>query len=126
VPPDQGSPHPPRVLIYSAYASARLAIAARVVEADGMLGKAVPASELIEAIRQIAGGRRVFEDLSRDALADAAAGLDDADLPVLMMRLDGEPLRAIAETLRTDEHDIARRLERLVARVRPRMPAAVR
>jgi len=114
-------PHPARVLIYSAYASERLAIAARVVQADGMLDKAVEASTLIEAIQQIASGGRVFPDLSRDALVDAASGLDEADLPVLMMRLDGEPIPAIASTLRTDEHDIARRLDRVVARVRPRI-----
>jgi len=40
---------------------------------------------------------------------------------VLMMRLDGEPIPAIASTLRADEHDITRRLDRLVARVRPRL-----
>jgi two-component system response regulator DevR len=112
---------PPRVLIYSAYASARLAIAARVVQADGMLGKGVPASELIAAIREIAGGGSVFPELSRDALVDAAAGVDESDHRVLMLRLDGEPVHAIAETLRTDEHDIGRRLDRLAARIRPRM-----
>jgi DNA-binding NarL/FixJ family response regulator len=112
-----------RVLIYSAYASERLSIAARVVQADGMLDKAVPATELIDAIHELANGRSVFPDLSRDALVDAAADLDDADLPVLMMRLDAEPIQAIAQTLRTDEQDIARRLDRLVARVRPRVDA---
>jgi DNA-binding NarL/FixJ family response regulator len=115
--------HPARVLIYSAYASERLAIAARMVRADGMLDKAVDAGTLIEAIRQIASGGSVFPDLSRDALADAASGLRDADLPVLMMRLDGEPIHAIASTLRTDEREIAKRLDRLVARVRPRIAA---
>jgi two-component system response regulator DesR len=114
-------PHPARVLIYTAYASERLAIAARVVQADGMLDKAVEASTLIEAIKQIARGGRVFPDLSRDALVDAASDVDEADLPVLMMRLDGEPIPAIASTLRADEHDITRRLDRLVARVRPRL-----
>ena len=62
-------------------------------------------------------------ELSRDALVDAASGLDEADLPVLMMRLDGEPAGAIARTLRTDEHDVGRRLDRLVARIRPRIGA---
>jgi DNA-binding NarL/FixJ family response regulator len=117
-------PDPIRVLIYSAYASERLAIAARVVQADGVLDKAVPASELIDAILEIASGGRVFPDLSRDALVDAATGLDDADLPVLMMRLDGEPVAANAQTLRTDERDVARRLERLAGRIRPRIAAA--
>jgi DNA-binding NarL/FixJ family response regulator len=118
-------PHPARVLIYSAYASERLAIAARVVQADGILDKTVSAGELIDAIHEVAHGRPVFPELSRDALVDAASGLDDADLPVLMMRLDGEPIHAIAETLRTGEHDIARRLDRLVGRVRPRIADAI-
>ena len=111
------------MLIYSAYASERLAIAARMVQADGMLDKAVDAGTLIDAIQQIACGGCVFPDLSRAALVDAASGLRDADLPVLMMRLDGEPIHAIASTLRTDERDIAKRLDRLVARVRPRIVA---
>jgi DNA-binding NarL/FixJ family response regulator len=116
-------PEPIRMLIYSAYASPGLAIAARVVRADGVLEKGVEVSTLIDSIRQIADGRPVFPDLSRDALAATAAGLDEADLPVLTLALDGVPVDTIAETLRTDEHDIARRLERVVAQVRPRIAA---
>jgi len=40
---------PLRVLIYSAYASPALAIAARAAQADGMLDKSAPASALLDA-----------------------------------------------------------------------------
>ena len=65
----------------------------------------------------------MIPDVSHDDLAAASARLDGADRPVLAMLLDGEPLDAIAETLRSDERDVARRTGRLVARLRPRLVA---
>jgi DNA-binding NarL/FixJ family response regulator len=41
----------PAVLIYSAYADGSLAIAAMVAGADGLVNKAAPAAELIDALR---------------------------------------------------------------------------
>jgi DNA-binding NarL/FixJ family response regulator len=113
-------PDPLRVLIYSAYAGPALAIAARLVQADGLVGKTEPAAALLNAIRRIARGQSAIPDVTSDELADAAARLDEADLPILAMLLDGEALPAIAETLNTDEREIAWRMEKLVGRLRPR------
>ena len=53
----------------------------------------------------------------------AVAKLDDEDLPVLAMLLDGEPLDAIARALRTDPAEVARRAQRIVGRLRPQLGA---
>jgi DNA-binding NarL/FixJ family response regulator len=116
-------PDPVRVLIYSAYAGPGLAIAARLSRADGVVDKADPATTLVDAIRRIAEGDTVIPAVSHDDLSSASARLDDADRPVLAMLLDGEPPDAIAETLRSDERNIARRTGRLVARLRPQLVA---
>jgi hypothetical protein len=58
-------------------------------------------------------------DIPRDAYAAAAARIDDADLPVLALLLDGESLDAIAEALRIDRTEIAWRAQRIIGRLRP-------
>jgi DNA-binding NarL/FixJ family response regulator len=116
-------PDPLRVLIYSAYAGPALAIAARVAQADGLVDKTAPATALLDAIRRVAHGHAVIPDVAHDELADAVARLDELDLPILAMLLDGEPLPAIAETLNTDEREIAWRAEKLIGRLRPRAGA---
>jgi DNA-binding NarL/FixJ family response regulator len=47
-------PEAPRVLIYTAYASPALTIAARAVQADGVVDKSETAATLLDAIRRIA------------------------------------------------------------------------
>ena len=92
VPPHQvPAPGTPRVLIYTAYASPALAIAARAAQADGLLDKSEPAPALIDAIRRIADGETVMPTVSRGEFEAAVARLDDADLPIFAMLLDGAP-----------------------------------
>jgi DNA-binding NarL/FixJ family response regulator len=113
-------PDPVRVLIYSAYAGPALAIAARLAQADGLVDKTAPATALLDAIRRVAHGQSVMPDIAHEVLVEAVARLDEPDLPILAMLLDGESLPAIAETLNTDEHEIAWRAEKLIGRLRPR------
>jgi len=112
--------HPPAVLIYSAYASAALTLAARAAQADAVVNKAEPVSVLLTAIRRVADGERVIPAVPRDAYEAAVERIDDTDLPVLAMLLDGEPLEAIAEALRTDRAEVAWRAQRIIGRLRPR------
>jgi len=109
-----------RVLIYSAYAGPALAIAARAAQADGLVDKTAPATALLDAIRRIAHGQSVIPDVAHEELVEAVARLDEPELPILAMLLDGEPLPAIAETLNTDENEIDWRAEKLIGRLRPR------
>ena len=52
------------------------------------------------------------------------ARLDDTDLPIFAMLLDGAPVPEIAEGLQTDEREAARRAKKIVARLRPRLDRA--
>jgi DNA-binding NarL/FixJ family response regulator len=114
-------PGTPRVLIYTAYANPALTIAARAAQADGLLDKSEPAPVLMAAIRRIADGETVMPTVSRSEFEAAVARLEDTDLPIFAMLLDGAPLPTIAEGLRTDDRAAARRAQKIVGRLRPRL-----
>ena len=112
-------PNPPGVIIYSAFASQALALAARVAHADAVVDKTEPVSSLLAAIRAVAAGGTLLPAISREAYETATARLSDDDLPVLAMLLGGETLPAIAHALRTDQAEIAWRDQRIIGRLRP-------
>lgn len=112
---------PPAVIIYSAYWSHALVLAARAAGADGVVDKAEPVQRLLAAIRAAADGELAMPAVSRDAYLAAVAKLDDDDLPVLAMLLDGASVDAIAAALRTDPAEVSVRAERIVGRLRPRV-----
>ena len=114
-------PHPPGVIIYSAYAGPALTLAARAAQADGVVDKAAPVHSLLTSLRCVANGEQVLPPVLRDAFESAVARLDDDDLPVFAMLLDREPLDSIAEALRTEPAEVTRRVQRIVGRLRPRL-----
>ena len=89
-----------------------------------LLDKSEPAPALIAAIRRIADGETVLPTVSRGEFEAAVARLADTDLPIFAMLLDGAPVPAIAEGLRTDEREAARRAQKIVARSRRGSTAA--
>ena len=115
----------PKVLIYSAYADAWLGFAARAAGADGIASKAAPARELYELIRRVASGEAVLPPVSAEHLNDAAARLDPEDLPLLGLLLDGTAPHDIADTLRIAPGALPGRIDRVLARLRVDVPAAV-
>jgi DNA-binding NarL/FixJ family response regulator len=108
----------PKVLIYSAYADAELAIPAILAGADGLLHKSAPASELYNAIRTVARGERVMPPVTGDLVRAFSERLDEADLPVLGLALDGSAPAEIAATLRLDAADVAGQVDRMLERSR--------
>jgi two-component system, NarL family, response regulator DevR len=116
-------PNAPRVVVYSAYASPALVLAARVAAADAVVDKTEPVVNLLAAIRSVAGGAPVLPVVPRDAYEGAVRRLDDQDLPVFAMLLDGESRAAIAQALRTDRTEIAWRTRRILGRLAPRIRA---
>jgi DNA-binding NarL/FixJ family response regulator len=110
---------PPAVVIYSAYAGPRLAIAARIAGADALVDKRAPASELLDAIRRAAAGDAQIPDVPPDLQQAAILRLAPDDVPVASMLLAGTTHQGIAETLATDRRDIVRRVRRIVGRLRP-------
>jgi DNA-binding NarL/FixJ family response regulator len=116
-------PHPPAVIIYSAYAGPALTLAARAAQVDGVVDKAEPVRTLLTAIRRVALGEVVLSPIPGDVFGAAVAKLEDDDLPVFAMLLDREPVDSIARTLRTDEAEVGWRAQRIIGRLRPRLGA---
>jgi two-component system, NarL family, response regulator DevR len=110
---------PPAVVVYAAYTSPALALAARAAGADGLVDKAHPVRLLLDAIRTAAEGGRVIPGVPQHAYAAAVERIDDADLPVLAMLLDGTTVEGIAAALRRDPGEVAWRAQRIVGRLCP-------
>jgi two-component system response regulator DevR len=110
---------PPAVVIYSADAGPRLALAARIAGADALVDKRAPASELLDAVRRAAAGRSSLPQVSAEQQEAAISRLAPDDVPVASMLLAGTSQQGIAETLATDRRDVARRARRIVGRLRP-------
>jgi DNA-binding NarL/FixJ family response regulator len=110
----------PRVVLYTADGDPTLHVTARVAGADGLVDKAAPAAELFEAIRLVARGQTALPPLGRAELDAAAHKVDDEDLALLAMLVDRTEPSEAAATLRLDRRRMARRIERLLGRLRAR------
>jgi DNA-binding NarL/FixJ family response regulator len=110
---------PPAVVVYAAYTGPALALAARAAGADALVDKADPVRRLLHAIRTAADGGQAIPPAARDAYAAAVERIDDADLPVLAMLLDGTTVEDIAAALRSEPGEVAWRAQRIVGRLCP-------
>jgi two-component system, NarL family, response regulator DevR len=110
-------PHPPRVLIYSAFSDPTLGIAAAVAGADGLLSKNAPPDELLDAIRMVARGRTVLPAPPPERIGACAAKLDPEDVPVFAMLMERLPGSEIAEVLGIDDTDLAIHVKRVLGRL---------
>ena len=114
----------PRVLIYSAYADAALAVPAVVAGADGLIHKSVTAHELVEAVRLVAKGTPVFPDVSAEELGRAMEQLDLEDRPIVAMLMDHESELEIAGALRREPDDVRAAISRVLGRLRVAVPGS--
>ena len=116
----------PRVVAYTEVGDPALEVALRVAGADGLVDKQAAPNELFEALRTVAGGRTSLPLVTPAQLRAAAARVESDDLALLAMLVDRTPPSDVAATLRLDPRRMARRIERLLARLRPRAgtPAA--
>jgi DNA-binding NarL/FixJ family response regulator len=105
-------PEPPRVIIYSAFADAGLAVRARIAGAEGVLAKATDPRVLLDALRDGAPST-----LDARALRALGERLDPEDLPVLGMLAHGTPAREIAITLGLEESWLEARRWAMLARL---------
>jgi DNA-binding NarL/FixJ family response regulator len=113
----------PRVLVYSAYADARMRVPALLAGADGLLNKRAGARELFEAVRLVARGHRVLGAIGREQLAAAAEVLGADEAPIIAMLLDDTELPEIARVLGVPAVTVERRIERMLERLRVETPA---
>jgi two-component system, NarL family, response regulator DevR len=118
-------PRPPRVVIYSAYANDHLAASCVVAGADALLNKGGLGSELCEAIRAVAHGRRVLPRIPRPMAELLSRRLTDAELPIFAMLLGGTRPFEIRQALDISQPELAayeaamlRKLEALPGEVR--------
>jgi two-component system, NarL family, response regulator DevR len=120
------TPSPPRVLVFSAYADERLALAALVAGADAILGKNTLGLELCYLIDALARGESCRFEISTRVLASFGEELEVEDRPILGMLAAGTDASEIATVLGlTDDQLSARRsamLKRLKAPPRISQP----
>ena len=121
-----GAEQGPRVVAYTEVGDPALEIALRVAGADGLVDKTAPPEALFEALRIVARGRTSLPLVTPGQLRAAAARVESDDLALLAMLVDRTPVADVADTLHLDRRRMARRVERLLGRLRPRAgsPAA--
>jgi two-component system response regulator DevR len=113
----------PAVLLYSAYADSSMVVPAILAGADGLLNKSAPAPELFDALRAVARGDRVLPPVPRALLESAGQRVAPEDLPILAMMVDGTPIVEVAEAMRADVRDVARRVDVMIERLRVEIAA---
>jgi DNA-binding NarL/FixJ family response regulator len=112
--------HPPRVVIYSAFANAALGVKAAIAGADAVLAKTASPRALIAVLRG-----ELKPPLDPRALRAAGASLETQELAILGMLAHGVAEDEMAATLGLEpEHARARRAAMLAKLGRPRPLAA--
>jgi DNA-binding NarL/FixJ family response regulator len=114
----------PKVIIFSAYASAELMLPARLARADALLSKGVGARELFETIRQVAGGAHLVGEPSAVILRESLARIPERDRALTGMLLDGASEADAARTLGLDGKDVRHAVHRTLSLLRHSAPVA--
>jgi DNA-binding NarL/FixJ family response regulator len=99
-------PFPPRVLIYSAFADAALAVTALIAGADGLLAKDELGEELCRAIRGLVCGRHRLPAITTSVARVMRSQLEPGDQAIFGMMMHGVPADEIAERLHITEDDL--------------------
>jgi DNA-binding NarL/FixJ family response regulator len=108
-------PDPPRVVIYSAFADAGLAVRAAIAGADAVVAKSTPPRVLLAVLRA-AGKGGVRPALDARAMRSSGERLDPDDLPIMGMLAHGVDEEEIAATLGLDPEWLAARRWGMLAR----------
>lgn len=107
--------HPPRVLVYSAFADLALVAPAMVAGADGLLRKDTIADELCTAIRQLASGRSYLPAVTPSVADAMAMGLEPEDRAIFAMLVHGRHSDHAAERLGLSAEELADRRARILS-----------
>lgn len=99
--------NPPRVIIFSAFANDHLAVCCVVAGADGVLNKGAQGSELCDAVRALARGRRLIPRPSQPMADMLRRRLDGAEQSIFGMLMAGIPRSEIPQTLRLSAHELS-------------------
>ncbi len=113
----------PAVIVFSAYASADLALPALLASADGLLSKGVGARELFDAIRRVNRGERLLGRPPATVLREGSMRVPESDRALLGMLLDGASENEAARTLRLEPKDVRHAVQRMLGSLRLDIPA---
>jgi two-component system response regulator DevR len=111
---------PSRVLVFSGFAEAEIAVAAIVAGAAGVLGKGTAGELLLAAVRAVAAGGMPAPRVPAELLRNAAERVGPDDHPILAMRLECTPPSEIADVLRLSRAEVDDRIDRIVDVLKPR------
>jgi DNA-binding NarL/FixJ family response regulator len=108
---------PPRVIIFSAFANDHLAACCAVAGADGVLNKGVLGSELCDAVRAVARGRRLLPKISPPLADMLRRRLGAAEQPLFGMLLAGTPQEEIGKALGMSAREVASREDAMLRKL---------
>jgi DNA-binding NarL/FixJ family response regulator len=109
----------PAVVVVAPGSGPAFTLAAHAAGADGILSEAESPRRMLAAIRAVAAGDATLPGFRRDGYAAALDRLEDDDVPVLTMLLDGRPPALIAAILGLPARDLDDRVQRIVGRLQP-------
>jgi two-component system response regulator DevR len=119
-------PTAPKVIVFSAYASPSLALAAHLAGADAMLPKSIGARDLFESIRRVHRGDPLVPPVPPRALSEASRHFDADQQMIVAMLLDGERERDVAQALRIDRADVRHAVHRALHELRVEIAPTIR
>ena len=105
---------PPRVIVFSGFADHYLAACCAVAEADAVLNKGVLGSELCDAVRAVARGRRLLPRVPQPLADSLRRRLSDAEQLLFGMLLAAIPRDQIRKALGLSEHELDARMSAML------------
>jgi DNA-binding NarL/FixJ family response regulator len=109
----------PPIIVVAHAAGPAFTLAAHAAGADGILSDGDSPHRMLARIRAIVAGDATLPGFRRDGYAAALDRLEDDDLPVLTMLLDGRPPAMIAAVLGVPAAALDVRVQRIVGRLQP-------
>ena len=107
-------PHPPGVVLYSAYVDDIFAVPATLAQADAIVSKNDPVEILLAAIDAVAAGESRVPPLDPELIEAASAGVDAEDLPIVGMLFARVQVDDIATTLGVEPREVRARALRII------------
>ena len=108
------TPSPPAVIVFSAFADHYLAACCAVAEADAVLNKGALGSELCDAIRAVARGRRLLPRVPQPLADTLRRRLAQPEQLLFGMMLAAMPRAEIRRALRITERDLDGRISAML------------
>jgi DNA-binding NarL/FixJ family response regulator len=107
-------PHPPGVVLYSAYVDDIFAVPATLAQADAFVSKNDPVELLLTTIDAVAAGESQVPSPDPELIEAASARLEAEDLPIVGMLFARVRVDDIATTLGVESREVRARALRII------------